>query len=185
MNKDELHAQFDSLVCGSTDRRSSLRIIGHALIELGLMTSMECGWEHCSQDTREFQPYDPKQKGQPRHPRVPSVDHVVSVSDGGSDLPGNIQIIHLACNAFKGQIDSRKNSKVVKAHSDGMKRMWSDPAKRAARIESVKQSQQRPDVKDKKSNAMKQAWDTVTPEERTARAKKAWETRRRNRRKDV
>lgn len=162
-----------------------MRIIGHALIELGLLTSLECGWQHCKEETRAFIPYSSSSQGQKaRQRRAPSVDHVISRSDGGSDMPDNIQIIHFSCNSAKGSIDSKKNVEVMKAHSDGMKRMWQDPDQRRKRIESLRENQNRPETVEKKSKAMKNAWERVTPEERSERAKRSWETRRNNQ-KDI
>ncbi|MFC5634725.1 HNH endonuclease [Streptomyces bullii] len=36
------------------------------------------------------------------HPRSPSLDHVVPLSQGGAHSPENVQITHLECNVSKG-----------------------------------------------------------------------------------
>lgn len=182
--KQELHDALDELIPAGTQRRSTTRIIGHALIELGVVTKLECAWDDCIMESRAFEPYYACGTGQARNHAVISVDHVLSTRDGGSDLPDNIQFVHFGCNSAKGGRDARANPDVVQAHSDGMKRMWKDPDKRRARIESVTESQNRPEVKQRKSSAMAQYWDTLSPEDRSDRARRAWDTRRRNQEKD-
>ncbi len=36
------------------------------------------------------------------HPMAPTVDHVVPVSEGGDDVPANVQLAHFGCNSSKG-----------------------------------------------------------------------------------
>lgn len=42
-----------------------------------------------------------KKDGRP-HPRSPSIDHIVSMKDGGNHEPSNLQLACFACNTLKG-----------------------------------------------------------------------------------
>jgi 5-methylcytosine-specific restriction endonuclease McrA len=36
------------------------------------------------------------------HPKAPTIDHIVPVSDGGDDTRANVQLAHFRCNSVKG-----------------------------------------------------------------------------------
>ncbi|MGW3595000.1 HNH endonuclease [Streptomyces sp. NPDC005167] len=36
------------------------------------------------------------------HPKAPTIDHVVPVSEGGDDTRANVQLAHFRCNSAKG-----------------------------------------------------------------------------------
>jgi 5-methylcytosine-specific restriction endonuclease McrA len=36
------------------------------------------------------------------HPRAPTIDHVVPLSQGGADAPWNVKTAHFMCNSEKG-----------------------------------------------------------------------------------
>ncbi|MFD4858939.1 HNH endonuclease [Streptomyces atratus] len=36
------------------------------------------------------------------HPKAPTIDHVVPVSEGGDDTRANVQLAHFRCNSVKG-----------------------------------------------------------------------------------
>lgn len=43
------------------------------------------------------------------HPKSPAVDHIIPISMGGAELhPGNLQLLHLGCNASKKAGSGRK-----------------------------------------------------------------------------
>lgn len=128
MTKDELHQALDVAVPSGTKRRSNVRIIGHCLIELDLVTSVECGYEFCVMPTRAFSPV--AEVGEYRGRGVATVDHVVSLSDGGTDLPRNLQLLHFACNAAKGGRDAAKNPEAQRKRTTAMERRWQDPVYR-------------------------------------------------------
>ncbi len=41
-------------------------------------------------------------------PKSPSIDHVVPVSEGGDDVPANVQLAHFGCNSSKGPRGSQQ-----------------------------------------------------------------------------
>jgi 5-methylcytosine-specific restriction endonuclease McrA len=36
------------------------------------------------------------------HPRSPTVDHLIPVSEGGTDAPENLRLAHRTCNTKRG-----------------------------------------------------------------------------------
>ncbi|WP_112469424.1 HNH endonuclease [Streptomyces triticisoli] len=42
------------------------------------------------------------------HPKAPTVDHVVPVSEGGDDTRANVQLAHFLCNSVKGPRGSQQ-----------------------------------------------------------------------------
>ncbi|MCX4786475.1 HNH endonuclease [Streptomyces sp. NBC_01221] len=36
------------------------------------------------------------------HPKAPTIDHIVPVSEGGDDTRANVQLAHFRCNSVKG-----------------------------------------------------------------------------------
>lgn len=36
------------------------------------------------------------------HPKAPTIDHVLPLSQGGDDVKANVQLAHFACNSSKG-----------------------------------------------------------------------------------
>jgi 5-methylcytosine-specific restriction endonuclease McrA len=36
------------------------------------------------------------------HPKAPTIDHVIPISDGGPDTRANVQLAHFWCNSHKG-----------------------------------------------------------------------------------
>lgn len=160
MNNDErrktkLHDELLVLLPQHVWRRLQTRMIVHALIELEVVTTLECAYDECSQDDRRFVAYD---EGGPRHAKTLTIDHVVSRSDGGHDRPSNLQLMHFGCNSGKGARDAAKNPAVRQKMSDASRRRWADPAQRASMVAQQVEAQARPDVKARKSESMKEAW---------------------------
>ncbi|WP_328941531.1 HNH endonuclease [Streptomyces sp. NBC_00250] len=42
------------------------------------------------------------------HPKAPTIDHVVPVSEGGDDTRANVQLAHFVCNSAKGPRGSQQ-----------------------------------------------------------------------------
>ncbi|MEU1559503.1 HNH endonuclease signature motif containing protein [Streptomyces mirabilis] len=42
------------------------------------------------------------------HPKAPTIDHVVPVSEGGDDTRANVQLAHFRCNSAKGARGSQQ-----------------------------------------------------------------------------
>ncbi|MDI9885916.1 HNH endonuclease signature motif containing protein [Streptomyces sp. HNM0645] len=42
------------------------------------------------------------------HPKAPTIDHVVPVSEGGDDTRANVQLAHFVCNSVKGPRGSQQ-----------------------------------------------------------------------------
>lgn len=36
------------------------------------------------------------------HPKAPTIDHLIPVSEGGDDVKANVQLAHFACNTRRG-----------------------------------------------------------------------------------
>lgn len=151
MTKDELHVELDLAVPPGTKIRSHVRMIGHCLIDLELVTSIECAYESCLLESRTFEQKGPNEW---RGRGILTIDHIVSLSDGGSDLPSNLQLMHFACNSAKGGRDAAKNRVIRGKKSAAGKRLWKDPAYRAnmtGRVRSAETSAQA-------SASMKTVW---------------------------
>ncbi|MFC4856667.1 HNH endonuclease [Actinophytocola glycyrrhizae] len=63
----------------------------------------------------------------PDPPRSPSVDHIKSVSTGGTHTKNNVRLTHLFCNMGRGYVDKPTLSSV---------RVIQSPARRVARFEA-------------------------------------------------
>ena len=185
--RDELHDELDALVPHGTKRRSAIRIIGHCLIDAGRITVLECPYSMCSQESRAFVGYSAGAAGSARvDPRVISIDHIVSVSDGGSDRPENLQLMHAACNAGKGSRDawSHDNPRAQARRSANAARM----TERMADEEYARMMRERmtgmslsEESRLKRSESMKRVWaDPARRKKLSEGVKKSWETRRRS-----
>lgn len=177
-NKQELHDELDALIPYAPDgERSPFNIVrgmGHCLIELGLVTSIECAYEYCKMDDRKFE-RDPSHRNGGR--KWVTLDHVVEVCDGGTELPSNFQLMHLGCNASKGSKAYIADPIRRKTHSETSKKNWQDPVYAKKIGETVKTALADPEVKAKRSAAMKAHW--ADPERRkrhTASNQKAWDS---------
>ncbi|MDX3353901.1 HNH endonuclease signature motif containing protein [Streptomyces sp. ME01-24h] len=42
------------------------------------------------------------------HPKAPTIDHVVPISEGGDDTRANVQLAHFLCNSSKGPRGSQQ-----------------------------------------------------------------------------
>jgi hypothetical protein len=164
----DLHVHLDVLCSEPGDLT---RVIGHMLIELGNITRLECAYEDCVLESREFA------AGSKRQAAGITIDHVIPLCDGGSDMPDNIRLIHFACN-----------------NSKGGKELWADPIRKASMLAARVDT---PEAKAKRSESLRRTeaarsdedraqvvaartgwWAEKTQDERTAIARKGWETRR-------
>lgn len=169
MTKDELHAELERVLPKVNGRaRAWSRMVTHALIELELVTKIECMYDDCQLDSRAFTPYT---KGMSRgEPGVLTIDHVLELFDGGTDRPQNLQIMHFRCNSTKGQ--RRAMSKVEqreRARQQSLAR-WADPEQRARIIEKAAEGGRTPEARKKRSESMKAHW--ADPERRARHAAK-------------
>lgn len=113
----DLHKQVDAL--GMTDWR--IRALLHSLVDLRVITEVECMDPACRYSGERF--------NQGRYPLKVSIDHVDRRANGGTDLPGNLRIVHLGCNAARNGAGDRAapgpQSTAIKAKkSAAMKRWW-------------------------------------------------------------
>lgn len=133
MTQDELHDALDALV--TTTNRPLVRVVGHALIALGLMTKLECAYEECILPTREFSPHD----GTLRWDKAgPTVDHVIELWDGGTDRPKNLRLVHSACNTSKSiKIRLSRNSAWTDKMRQAAAARWQDPEFRKKRAAAM------------------------------------------------
>lgn len=88
MTRQELHSQLDSIYVSTR----AIRLLVHALIELEVVTEIACQWPTCKFDDKSF---DGTGVG---NQRALSIDHVIPLRSGGSDLPSNLRITHRGCN---------------------------------------------------------------------------------------
>lgn len=181
IDKEKLHDELDALLPVNEDdkksKRSGIRAIGHCLIELGLLTSIECGYEHCVMDDRKFE-RDPDKQGGGR--KWLTLDHVVELCDGGTDMPSNLQFMHLGCNSSKGAKAYFADPERKKEHAILNGKRYKDPEY----IERVSASQKAtlasPESKAKRSAMMKARWsDPEFREKRHESAKASWTPERR------
>lgn len=117
-----LHSELDLLKETGALRRGGNATTAHALVALGVISEIKCHADYCVFDTRAFAP--------DKWMRL-SLDHIVWVSHGGSDLPDNIAITHWKCNMIrqpsrkKRLEDGRKvgtgTNSTSTAHSTGWK----------------------------------------------------------------
>lgn len=159
INKAQLHDELDRLVnvdgIKVTANRGIISMVGHALIELGLLTSIECAYPDCKQSTRKFHRQPGKRGG---GPLWINLDHVIEVQDGGTDLPSNLQFLHGACNGSKGSKAFHANPKRKQAMSDGLRKRWEDPDYREKVGAGIAAAFARPESIEKRSNSMKKHW---------------------------
>jgi len=106
-------------------------MIGHALIELGYLTKIECSYEDCILPSREFAP---KTGGRKQRDGI-TIDHIVEIIDGGDHMPNNLALLHMACNSHKGAKAMWKNGRGPAKgwnfdHSESAKRRWEKPGAR-------------------------------------------------------
>lgn len=88
-SRDALHSEVDLLPI--TAPAAAVAI--HALIDLGIVTSITCMHEECRRPGEPF-----SRDGGRRNPLAISLDHIQQQSQGGSHRPENIRIVHYVCN---------------------------------------------------------------------------------------
>lgn len=176
MDKEHLHEELVRVV--SRPERYWLRVVGHALIDLGRVTAVECGWDDCIMPSREFVP-DSTDDWHPQHRMGVSVDHVVGRQDSGDDRPENIMLLHFGCNSAKGQRERFSDPQRAAAHSEKLRERWADPAYREKMSQSLSEAGKRPDVAARKSESMKKTVAEKPEGWAREKAQRAAETRRR------
>lgn len=117
--REDLHDEVERLL-PFEGRRSPQRMVVHALIDLGRVTELVCGYEDCLLPVRTFSPHGRDARGQRD---ALTVDHFVNLSQGGSDRPDNLRLMHWACNVSKGSRDSRA-PELRRRQSEGLSRRW-------------------------------------------------------------
>lgn len=95
MTKDELHAQVDAL----NHTNWHVKAIVHCLIDLGRIERLECRYESCILDTRDFRP---RSGGRGHESYSLALDHIDPRMNGGSNRPENLRPIHASCNVSRG-----------------------------------------------------------------------------------
>jgi len=162
MEKEELHVAFEELLDGR--RRGTTRALVHALIDLGFVTSLNCSWQGCVLLGVPLASEGKTDAGL-------TFDHSIAVSDGGSDRPENIRLLHFRCNMVKG---SSYTTGRREALSVAGKHNWQDPRYRAKVIEAARNGSLKPEVVSRKSEAMKRSWrnpDTIAKRKQTQEAR--------------
>lgn len=89
---DALHQELEALMPSNVKR-----CLIHALIDLGIITKLECMWDDCICETRKFSCHEGR-----AHPLMLTIDHIVERCEGGDDRPSNLRIMHHRCNSALG-----------------------------------------------------------------------------------
>lgn len=150
----DLHAQVDALFPG---RRNLARPLLHALIDLGHVTEIRCMWDQCVLPGVPFTPANRSRKDSV------SLDHIVALSNGGTDDWRNFQLLHYTCNMRKGAVytDERR----ARVSAAGIER-WADPEYRAKVMARAAFGGRTQEARDKRREAMIRHW--ADPERRAA-----------------
>lgn len=157
---DDLHAEVERLLPLEDTRRSPHRMIIHALIDLGLITVLECQYDRCVLSSAEFGVHGKNVRGQRD---ALTIDHIINLSQGGTDRPENLQLVHWACNVAKGTRDANSDPELKQRHSDGMSRRWREDADYRERMSKRVVSDEE---RQKRSESMKRHW--ADPDKRAA-----------------
>lgn len=147
MIKEELHKQLTFLI---PQVGHPLRMLTHALIELGAVTKLVCAHSQCRRVTREFQP---KHKDLPRNLSTMSIDHIEERCAGGLDLPQNLRLVHFSCNSSRKLTDAQKE-KISRAS----KERWKDPDYYSRVTAAAAAGNRTPEASAKRSASMKKHW---------------------------
>lgn len=160
-DREELHRQADELY---TEKRSTARMLLHSLIELGTVTEIECAYDDCILESRKFSAYAPGERKRQRD--SVTIDHIVPLAFGGSDMPSNLRLAHLTCNVSFNVKQGRNQPEFQRRLSESLKERWQDPAYRARQTGRSTSEETRK----KRSEAMKRHW--ADPEKRAQHAAK-------------
>lgn len=95
MCRSEMHDQLDAL----NHTNWHVKAIVHCLIDLGQIERLECQYEDCILDTREFRP---RAGGRGHESHSLAVDHIDPRMSGGTHRPENLRPIHASCNVSRG-----------------------------------------------------------------------------------
>ena len=166
-DRDHLHDEIDRLLASPDSYRSRSRTrvlqraLAHALVDLGYVNEIVCAYADCVYPSREF-------TEEVLAGNSLSLDHIVRRSAGGSDRPDNYQLMHLRCNAVKGQREACEDPAVIERIRSASTDRWKDPQYRQRVSQAVRDGNNRPEVVARKSAAMKARW--ADPAHRAARA---------------
>lgn len=142
----DLHSQVELLFPG--EKRSLIRMLVHALIDLGQITEIKCAWVQC---VLPDVPLAPAGRGR----ACVTLDHIIATANGGTDDWRNGQLVHFTCNARKAHVFTLEMRQRI---GEQTRLRWQDPKQRANILEKVGASLKREDVRERKRVAMKQHW---------------------------
>ena len=165
MTKEELHAELERIVPAGTKARSVLRMVGHALIELGYIERVECMYDQCVMPTCEFAVASVESGLRSRG--IATIDHRIALCDDGNDRPQNLQLMHFACNARKGALEGYANNDARERHAQSSRDRWEDPIYRAR----ITGRERTPEQRASASAKMKAHW--ADPAKKAVHAKAA------------
>lgn len=118
MDKEELHKALDQL--NIKDWR--VRAIVHLMIDIGMVSSLECQVDECRFESRVFLPHGSGRGGAEK--RRLNIDHIEPRSKGGHDRASNLRLAHGSCNLAVYQSTGRGplSDEERKNRSEGRKR---------------------------------------------------------------
>lgn len=131
-----LHDEAERLILAP--RAYVTRALLHAMIDAGQIVEMTCQYELCVLETREFTPGSGKARA------GLSWDHIIPQEIGGPDTPGNMRIMHFACNSARAanEYSDERRAKISAATI----LRWEDPeyrAKQTGRVHTLDEKARR------------------------------------------
>jgi len=148
-------------------KRVWVRMLVLALHQLGYVPKLECMWEDCLFESRAFE------QGA-RNPLALSIDHIINISDGGTDHLSNLRVLHFYCNSKRGGQDAmaRPNARAAIGAATG-KRWADDDGTFRTKMDAAAHT---PEANEKRRIAMRAHW--ADPEKKakhaTASARGRW-----------
>jgi hypothetical protein len=178
-----MYTQIDVLFPG--DKRTLMRALIYALIDLGQITEIKCAWTECVLPDQPLEPAGTRRA-------CATLDHIKARTNGGTDHWTNLQLMHHTCNMRKSHDFTESHRRKV---SDSVKKRWQDPTYREKIIEKTTAGNRTEAARAKRSASMKAHWadperrakhakalqDAITPEvmaRRNESVKKAWARRK-------
>lgn len=106
-DREKLHAELVFLEGEGANWQRIM--VAHALVDLELVTSIECAMPRCIETSREFSYNGPGRQ------QTLSIDHSTPLSSGGGHRPENLRLAHLSCNSAAARFGKTDNGDIAHA----------------------------------------------------------------------
>lgn len=111
LTREHLHVQADQLPCARWEQIALL----HAMIDLDIITELECQHPTCLYDTRKFDLSDTAQRMRDKY--ALTFDHVFPQRFGENHRIPNLRIVHRGCNSsYKDRSENQRGQHVRPEH---------------------------------------------------------------------